>query len=236
MCPAVPGGKRVTVPTSAAGRHPLNRDRICRAGLDYVDAHGLAALSLHKLGESLGVRAMSLYNHIGGKDDLLAGIVECLWAQIEERTRPDPGWRAHLRQSGHAIRDVMREHPAASGLMFSQPVLPVPALRVLRSAADTLQAAGFTERRATEAVRVFASYVIGSTMNELCWNACGASPDEQTRIASLARALPADLPAPLFDMALAMCGECDTDGTFELGLELMLRGLRPGAPDSPGET
>lgn len=223
------------MPTSTAGRRPLNRDRICRAGLDYIDAHGLAALSLHKLGDALGVRAMSLYNHIGGKDDLLAGIVECLWAQIEDRTRPGPDWRAHLQRTGRAVRDVMREHPAASCLMFSQPVLPVPALRVLRSAADILRAAGFTERRATEAVRVCASYVIGSTMNELCWAACGASADERTRTANLARALPADLPAPLFDMALQMCGECDTGGTFELGLELMLRGLRPGAPGSAEE-
>ncbi|MGH3168781.1 MAG: TetR/AcrR family transcriptional regulator [Trebonia sp.] len=221
--------------TTAAARRPLNRDRIYRAALDYVDAHGLSALSLHKLGDALGVRAMSLYNHIDGKDDLLAGIVECLWAQIEERARPDPGWRAHLQKTGHTVRDVMREHPAASCLMYSQPVLPVPALRVLRSAADILRAAGFTERRAIEAVRVFASYVIGSTMSELCWTACGASSDERTRTANLARALPADVPPPLFDMALRMCGECDAGETFELGLELMLRGLRPGAPGSAEE-
>ncbi|MGH3448645.1 MAG: TetR family transcriptional regulator, partial [Nocardioidaceae bacterium] len=71
---------------------PLNRARVLDSGLAYVDEHGLDALSMHKLGAHLGVRGMSLYNHVEGKDDLLDGISALLWGEIDVAALRERHW------------------------------------------------------------------------------------------------------------------------------------------------
>src|SRR2546425_799160 len=93
-------------PPGAPRRAPPDRARVVRAGLAYIDRHGLSELSLHKLGAQLGVRAMSLYNHVASKDDLYDGIVELLWSEVESQvsTSDEPDeWQRTLRDLVHAI-------------------------------------------------------------------------------------------------------------------------------------
>src|SRR5258708_13407630 len=78
----------VTAESERLVRAPLSRQQVLRAALEYVDEHGLEALSMHKLGAALGVKAMSLYKHVADKDDLLDAIVELLWAEIPARRPP----------------------------------------------------------------------------------------------------------------------------------------------------
>src|SRR5260370_13583672 len=73
------------------GRERLTRERVLRAALEFVDAHGLAALSMHKLGTELGVKRMSLYSHIDSKDALLDGLVEIMSAETAPAPAPAPG-------------------------------------------------------------------------------------------------------------------------------------------------
>ena len=77
-------------------RVPLNRDRVLRAALDLVDEGGVEALSMRKLGQMLGVEAMSLYNHVANKDDILDGIADVVWREID---LPVPGeeWEEAIR-------------------------------------------------------------------------------------------------------------------------------------------
>lgn len=219
------------MPTTSPARErpPLTRERICAAGLAFVDEHGLEALSLHKLGAELGVRAMSLYNHIGGKDDLLNGIAECLWREVEGPHSRKASWRAALERSARGIREVILRHPAASALLVTRTVFPLPALRAAESLVSTLRATGFSERRAVDVVRLLISYAIGSTLSEVCWASCGAIPPGggAEPVPNVALALPSGTPEPLLDLAVKICGECDPAQMFDLGLELMLRGLEP---------
>src|SRR6266540_1855700 len=106
----------VTAQSERAARAPLSRQQVLRAALDYVDQHGLEALSMHKLGAELGVKAMSLYKHVADKDDILDGIVDLLWDEIP--AEPAAGdWREAIRQLAAALRDLVHRHPHAAALL-----------------------------------------------------------------------------------------------------------------------
>src|SRR5258705_13650503 len=84
-----------------APRVPLTKDRVLRAAIDLADSGGIESLSMRKLGQALGVEAMSLYNHARGKEDILDGIVDVVIGEIDPGRPPDD-WKAALRQSGLA--------------------------------------------------------------------------------------------------------------------------------------
>src|SRR5690348_2526747 len=64
-------------------RQPLSRERILEAAVELVDEHGIEALSMRRLGQTLGYEAMSLYNHVSNKDDLLDGILDLVLAEMK---------------------------------------------------------------------------------------------------------------------------------------------------------
>jgi TetR/AcrR family transcriptional regulator, tetracycline repressor protein len=212
-----------------ATRTPLTREQVLRAALAYVDELGLDALSMHKLGARLGVRAMSLYNHVDGKGGLLDGLVELLWSDMAS-VGGASDWRQRLRDLAVAVRTTLARHPAAAPLVMTRPVLPVSALRIFKAHLDALERAGFSRRRAVEAVRAVLSYAFGSAISELCWSCAAAAAGSQlARLRRVNEMLPADVPDDLLAVAMDLCSECDPDGCFELGLGLMLQGLEPAA-------
>jgi AcrR family transcriptional regulator len=215
-------------PAEAGVRPPLSRQQILRAALAYVDELGLDALSMHKLGARLGVQAMSLYNHVDDKADLLNGLVELLWSEMAP-TEGVGDWRQRLRAMANGIRETMRAHPAAASLLMTRPVLPVGALRIFKAHLDALQGAGFARARAVQMVRAIAGYAFGAALCECCWSCpAPAAASELARLRQVSRMLPADVPDELLQVAMEVCGECDLDGSFELGLELMVKGLEAG--------
>jgi AcrR family transcriptional regulator len=207
-------------------RTPLSREQVLTAALAYVDELGLDALSMHKLAARLGVKAMSLYNHVEGKDGLLDGLVELLWADLEPTEEPGD-WRQQLRGLAEAARELVRSHPAAAPLVMSRPVMPVGALRIFKAQLDSLQEAGFSRRRAAEVVRTVVAYAFGYALSELCWSCAAAATDSELgRLRRVSQLLPADVPDDLLAVAMDMCGDCDLEEQFKLGLDLMLQGLQ----------
>lgn len=204
-------------------RTPLSRQRILEAALDYVDRHGLDGLSMHKLGAELGVKAMSLYNHVTNKDDLLDGVVELLWAEVEAEVgalAARDGWPGAVRSFAHTLRDVMRRHPHAAPLMISQQVMPTPALRIIEALTAVASSHGVAAAFAHDLLRTITSYALGSAYVEVGWGmggpGCQPSVDEVLR---------PGVPAELAAVAQDFCGQADPDAQFQLGLDLMLRGL-----------
>jgi len=199
---------------------------VLRAALAYVDELGLDALSMHKLGARLGVKAMSLYNHVEGKDGLLDGLVELLWndmATVEETA----DWRRRLHDLAHAVRATLARHPAAAPLVMTRQVLPLGALQVYKAHLDALGRAGFSRRRAVDVMRTVLGYSFGFALSELCWScAVGAAGSELARLRQVSRMLPADVPDDLLQVAMDLCGAGDLAGPFELGLDLILQALR----------
>src|ERR671931_423197 len=104
--------------TRSKTRRPLSRERILRAALDLVDEGGIESLSMRKLAQKLGFEAMSLYNHVAGKDDVIDGILDLV---LEEGKPPTPGrdWETSIRESAISVHGVLRRHPWATAELMA---------------------------------------------------------------------------------------------------------------------
>src|SRR3954452_13694105 len=97
-------------------RPTLSRDRIIDTAIAFVDRHGLATLSMRRLGKELGVEAMSLYRYVNGREDLLEGIVDRMVTDLHLRSdnallTATDGWQAYLQWLAHGVRSLARDHP-----------------------------------------------------------------------------------------------------------------------------
>jgi AcrR family transcriptional regulator len=163
------------LPPSA--RLPLDRERIVRTAVDYIDESGLAGLSMRRLGSMLGVEAMSLYRYVPGRENLLDAVVENVLAEMradeDVLAEPQDGWQDFLQRMAHGVRRLALAHPKAFPLIASRPV-EAPWLRPpLRSVAwveaflDGLLAEGFSDEAAVGAYRAFTSFLLGHLLLEV---------------------------------------------------------------------
>jgi AcrR family transcriptional regulator len=216
------------------GQPPLSRQQVLRAALDYVDRHGLAALSMHKLGAALGVRAMSLYKYVAGKDDLLDGIVELMWEEI--RTDPPAtDWRGAVRQLAGSLRDLVHRHPSAAPLLSSRQGLLEQPLLICQSVLRLMRDGGVPEQPGVALLRTVFPYGIGYALAELSLPAPPAPGpcQEISLIRDVARLLPEQASDDLVRTALLVCGDCDAASQFHIGVDLMIRGLDACLPAVP---
>ncbi len=159
--PAATGGPAMAGPADSAARPRLTRQKVLRAALEFADANGLAALSMHKLGAELGVQGMSLYSHVASKDALLDGIVEAMTWEAEMPPADGADWRDALRHLAREIRAMILRHPAAAPLLVSRPVMPTRRLEQVDAYVRLLMRAGFTEDRALDVLRTVPGFKIG---------------------------------------------------------------------------
>src|SRR6266568_5878339 len=99
-------------------RFPLSRDRILQAALDLVDGSGIESLTMRKLGQTLGFEAMSLYNHVANKDDVLDGILDLVLGKSEPPS-PAGEWHTAIRSSAISVHEGLTRHPWACPLLMS---------------------------------------------------------------------------------------------------------------------
>lgn len=211
-------------------RPGLNRRRVLDAALEYVDEHGLDALSMHKLGTRLGVRGMSLYNHVEGKAGLLDGLVDLLWSQIDTDTTRFAGWQAAVRTLAGDLRELVRRHPGAAPLIMTRRLMPHSALRVAGAYLQAMRDGGVPEECAVALLRTVISYAIGQTLAEIRYTPPGFDAaideaDEAERVRLVDTLIPDDTPDELAHVAYAVCGACGTTRQFEIGVDLMIHGL-----------
>ena len=146
-------------------RKPLSRERVLRAAMKLADHHGLEELTMRKLGQALGVEAMSLYNHVAGKDDLLDGLVDIVFSEIELSCEGGD-WKAAMRRRATSAREVLARHRWAIGLMESR-THPGPAnLRHHDSVLRCLREAGFSVPLAAHAYSALDSYIYGFALQQ----------------------------------------------------------------------
>lgn len=209
------------MPTSR--RTPLSRDRILRAGIRLADRKGIEALSMRRLATALGVEAMSLYNHVANKDELLDGMVDIVVGEI---TLPVPGgdWKATLRARAHSTLAVMTAHPWAPMLIVSRITVGPNRLRYIDASLGVLREAGFSWAETDRAWNTMDNYILGYTLQQQNFP---VDPDEYA--AAAAAYLPM-LPAatyPYMHELTARVADGSHDGTldFAFGLQLILDGL-----------
>jgi AcrR family transcriptional regulator len=156
----------MSIPTTRnEPRERLSRDRVLRAAVARADAGGIESLSMRKLGEELGVEAMSLYTHVANKEDLLDGMTDAVFAEIALPTGDDD-WRTAMRQRAMSTRDVLARHPWATRLMQSR-TRPGPAtLRHHDTVIGTLRRAGFSIELTAHAFSALDSYIYGFALQQ----------------------------------------------------------------------
>ena len=151
---------------SPPARAPLTRERVLRAAIRLADRHGIDSLSMRNLGQALGVEAMSLYNHVKNKEDLLDGMVDVVYGEID---LPGTGvdWRTAMRQRAVSVHQVLLRHPWALPLMESRSS-PGPAnLRHHNAVLGVLRNAGFSVEMAGHAYSVIDGYLYGFTLTDV---------------------------------------------------------------------
>lgn len=209
-----------------ATRQRLSPERIVRAAVATADRGGVAAVSMRKVAEALGVEAMALYHHLPGKDALLDEIVDAVFAEIE---LPEPGqdWRQATERRCWSARSVLTRHSWVLGLIESRDHVGPHRLRHHDAALGAFIESGFAPVDAVLAVSTVDSYVYGFVLQE---QQQIADPDETAQSAGdLAAELSDDLPH-LRAVALAVAaGAAPThDDAFAHGLGVVLSGLGTG--------
>ena len=211
--------------TSAKPRAPLSRERVMRAAVALADKGGIESLTMRRLGQELRVEAMSLYNHVANKEDIVDGIVDLVFGEIDVPS-DGAGWKTAMRQRAISARDVLLRHPWATSLMQSR-TKPGPAtLRHNDSVLASLRAAGFTVEMAAHAFSVMDGYIYGFALQQM--NLPSHSSEEATQLAEgILRQLPANEYPHLAEMITehAMNPGYDYADEFEFGLDLILDGL-----------
>ena len=196
-----------------------------RAALALADSGGIEAMTMRKLGQELRVEAMSLYNHVANKDDILDGIVDLVFAEIAlPATRHD--WKAAMRERGISARDVLVRHPWAIGLMDSRLTPGRATLRHHDAVIGSLRAAGFAIGMAAHAYSLMDSYIYGFALQQL---ALPIEPSKESAqmAEDFLQQVPVNEYPHLSEMVIehAMKPGYDYKEEFEFGLDLILDGL-----------
>jgi AcrR family transcriptional regulator len=210
---------------SGERRTPLSRERVLHAAIVLADQGGVEALTMRTLGQALGVEAMSLYRHVANKHEIVDGIVDRVFSEIN---LPPDGidWKTAMRQRAVSAREALSRHPWAIGLMESR-TNPGPAtLRHHDAVIGTLRRAGFSIAMAAHAYSLLDSYVYGFALQQK--NLPFATSEEVAEVAqNILEQFPADEYPYLAEMTFehVMKPGYDYGDEFEFGLDLVLDGL-----------
>ena len=149
-------------------RHPrarLSKERVFRAAVDLADREGLESCAMRRLADELGVGVMSLYYYVSSKDELITGMVDIVFSEIELPS-PDVDWKTAMRQRAVSTRNVLNRHRWAVGLMESR-AMPGPAsFRVHNAVLGYLREAGFSIELTIQAYSVLDAYIYGFALQE----------------------------------------------------------------------
>jgi AcrR family transcriptional regulator len=206
-------------------RIPLSRDRILRAALALADESGIEAVTMRKLGETLGFEAMSLYNHVANKDDLLDGILDLVLAETEPPGR-DGDWVDAIRESAVYVHAALRRHPWSARLMMAPERVRPARLRYMDSLLGSIRAAGFSADTTYHVYHVLDGHIFGFSLWEISHTYTPA--DASKFVEMIDRIIPRD-EYPFLrehgDQHLSE-GPHREVSAFEFGLDLILEGLR----------
>ena len=207
-----------------AGRRPrVSREQVLDAALEIADSGGLAAVTMANVGAQLGVEAMSLYRHIGNKEEMLDGLVDRVFTEIEVPAE-EGDWREALRRRAVSAHAALRRHPWAIGLMESR-AQPGPATLGHHDAmVGLLFGAGFDGRGATRVYNLLDSYIYGFALQEATLPF--SSPEEMAAASEQMLARLADAYPNLARVQRELVGSgFDYADEFEAGLEIILGAL-----------
>jgi AcrR family transcriptional regulator len=211
--------------TTRADRPRLSRDRVLAAAVALADRGGLGSLTIRSLADALGARPMSVYHYVANKEEILDGIVDVVFSEIDLPTVGED-WRREMTRRAHSARRVLRGHPWAVPLLESR-TSPGPATLAHHDAVlGTLRAAGFSRELTAHAYALLDAYVYGFAIQEASLPFEG--PDGVGDVADPIMELTATGAYPhMVDMVTSyyLRPGYDFGDEFEFGLDLVLDAL-----------
>lgn len=216
----------------------LSRDQIVREALALLDADGIEALSMRKLGARLNAGATSLYTHVANKDELLALVVDEVFGELplpDATGGEDPAvWRKALEETAEGMRACILRHPWMVSVMGDVGMIYFgPSwMRLSESVLALMETAGFEAREANEAMSLLMGYVIGTATVEASWLSAltksGRSEDEW-----IAEMMPSVIEATrdyprlnrLYTTHVPEEVDAGRDSSFTKGVRLLLDGV-----------
>jgi AcrR family transcriptional regulator len=203
----------------------LTREKVLKTALELADRDGVEALTMRKLAEALGVEAMSLYYHVKNKEEILDGMVDLIFEEIDLPVGR-VGWRTAMRRRAVSARNVLRKHPWAIGRLESRRNPGLATLRHHDAVLGVLRKGGFSVADAAHAFSLLDSYIYGFAMQEQ-----NLPFQDAAQLAQMADEIVPQLEAAglmhmkeLVEKHALKPGYAYAD-EFELGLDLILDGL-----------
>jgi TetR/AcrR family transcriptional regulator, tetracycline repressor protein len=210
------------------GRTRLSKRAVTDRALKIADTEGLDALTIRKLAQDLGVTPMALYWHFRSKEDLLEGVAEQIWGEIDVRVDAAVPWWSQLQKGLESLLTVLRAHPSAPQLLLEHEKRSEAALRATEAALEILRGAGFDPEYATEIARSTLWTGIMLVMSESGYKP-ELSGDERAEWLRRSHLEFAMLPAARYPRLVECAGpmaECDADFHYKLGVELFIAGVK----------
>ena len=217
-------------------RAALSKDRVLRAAIALAVRDGIESLTMRKLADELGAGAMSLYHHVPNKEQLLDGMIDIVFGEIEPPST-DVDWKIALRRRAISTREVLNRHRWAVGLMESRRTPGPASLRVHDAVLGCLREGGFSIEMAIHAYSVQDAYIYGFALQEKSLpfdtpeESAAVAEEQVRRFAELAEerqlgALAEEFPylAEVVGGHVAKVGY-DFTAAFEYGLDLILDAL-----------
>jgi TetR/AcrR family transcriptional regulator, tetracycline repressor protein len=217
-------------------RTRLSKRAVVDRALKLADADGLDALTIRKLAQDLGVTPMALYWHFRSKDDLLEGMTEQVWGEIEVNVDAAQPWWTQLQGGLESLIRVLRAHPSAAQLVHEHEKRNEAALRATEAALEILTSAGFDAQHASEIARSTLWTGIMLVMSETGYHP-ELSDDERAEFQRRSEVELAMLPAaryPQLVRCAAPMANCDPEFHYRLGVDLFIAGVRAIAGQQPG--
>ncbi|WP_308798864.1 TetR/AcrR family transcriptional regulator [Agromyces silvae] len=220
------------MPPQTAERTPLSRERVLDTALRLADQQGLDALTMRALALELGVEAMSIYHHLPNKNAILDGVVEAVFAEIEDEVGgfavPEATdastWSEALRARILGARRVLLRHPWAPWIMNERGAPGPTAARHVDGIVGIMHAGGMSYDLIHHGLHAIGSRVYGY-VQELSDDTNAPAPVELAQLAAFAPNLAAMLAEVVHDDPDTTLGWCDDQTEFEFGLDLLLEGL-----------
>jgi AcrR family transcriptional regulator len=209
-------------------RTRLSKRAVVDRALKLADADGLDTLTIRKLAQDLGVTPMALYWHFRSKEDLLEGVAERVWGEIEVNVDPSVPWWTQLQGGLESLVKVLRAHPSAAQLLLEHEKRNDAALRATEATLEILLSAGFDPQHAAEIARSTLWTGITLVMSEAGYHP-ELSEEERAEFQRRNEIYLAMLPAaryPRLVRCAPQMADCDPDFHFRLGVEMFIAGVR----------
>jgi len=209
--------------TARKAKPALSRAKILTKAIRLADSNGLDALSMRKLAQSLQVEAMSLYNHVHNKDDVIDGMINSV---VEQFVVPDVNkpWKQSMRTSAISTHKTLLNHPWAANLMITRVIMGEGMMTYSEACYGCLANAGFSYAMTDHAWNAISNHIYGFTLTQI------SSPLESSEYANAAEQYLPQVPKQTYPhihamMQLIIKGEHSGVNNFEFGLDLILDGL-----------